>query len=299
MSLKDNLIALVIIIIWGFNFIVIAWGVQDLPPLLMGAGRFLLVATLGSLFVKKPPIPWRWMALYAIVLCFGQFAFLFSALAFGMPAGLASLVLQSQAVFTIILSALFLKEAIKVNQVFAMGFAGVGLFLISMSSQNGDMTILGFVLTIAAAVAWASGNVVNRVINQKGYKANLGLVVWSSWITLIPFIIASYFFEGSGVIIESISNITLSSVGVLLYLAIAASLLGYSLWSYLLTYYPAGQVAPLTLGVPVVGIICASYFLDEEINSQQTIGILLVMLGLLVNAVGARIGQVFRLKCQE
>lgn len=296
MSLKDNFIALVIIIIWGFNFIVIAWGVQDLPPLLMGAGRFLLVATLGSLFVKKPNIPWRWMALYAFTLCFGQFALLFSALAYGMPAGLASLVLQSQAVFTIILSALFLKEKIKINQVFAMGLAAVGLFFISMSGQNGDMTLLGFGLTIAAAIAWASGNVVNRVINQKGYQANLGLVVWSSWVAFIPFIVASYFVEGSAVIIESVNNLTLNSVAVLFYLAIAASILGYSLWSYLLTHYPAGQVAPLTLGVPVVGIICAAIFLEEVISFQQTIGIVLVMLGLLVNAVGGKWPLVLRLK---
>jgi len=240
--------------IWGFNFVVIAWGVQDLPPLLMGALRFLLVALLGSLFVRKPSIPWRWMALYAFTLCFGQFALLFSAMAFGMPAGIASLVLQSQAVFTLILSALLLKESIKANQVLAMLIAAVGLALIGMTEQSSDMTLIGFMLTIAAALAWASGNIANRVINQKGYKANLGLVVWSSWVAMIPFLLSSLAFEGAEQIITSMTNLTLQSITVLLYLALAASILGYSLWSYLLTHYPAGQVAPLTLGVPVVGI---------------------------------------------
>lgn len=92
----------------------------------MGGLRFLLVALLGSLFIRKPSIPWRWMALYVFTLCFGQFSLLFSASAFGMPAGLASLVLQSQAVFNLLFSVVILKEQIKTNQVIAMLIAGTG-----------------------------------------------------------------------------------------------------------------------------------------------------------------------------
>ncbi len=296
MSMKDSLIALVIILIWGFNFVVISWGVSDLPPLLMGAGRFLLIAIVGSLFVKKPGIPWRWMALYALTLCFGQFAFLFSAIAFGMPAGLASLVLQSQAVFTLIFSVLILKEQIKANQIIAMLFAGIGLWLIGVTGEHSQMTGIGFALTIAAAAAWGIGNTVNRLINQQGYQANLGLVVWSSWVAFIPFVLASLFVEGADAMIASISHLQVKSVLVLVYLAGAASILGYSLWSYLLTHYPAGQVAPLTLGVPVVGIFCAQLFLEEVIAQQQYIGIVLVMFGLLVNSLGGKWRKLIRVK---
>lgn len=188
MSLKDTLIALVIIFIWGFNFIIIAWGIESMPPLLMGGLRFVFVAVLGCLFVRKPNIPWRWMALYALTLCFGQFSLLFSALAMGMPAGLASLVLQSQAIFTLLFSMVILKEQIKGTQVLAMLIAGAGLYIIASSGQSTNMTLIGFILTIAAAVAWGLGNVVNRVINQRGYQANVGLVVWSSWISILPFV---------------------------------------------------------------------------------------------------------------
>ena len=288
MSLKDSLLGLLIIFIWGFNFVVIAWGVENIPPLLMGALRFLCVASLGSLFVKKPPIPWRWMAAYALALCFGQFAFLFSAMAYGMPAGLASLVLQSQAVFTLIFSAIMLKEVIKLPQVFAMIIAGIGLTVIGFSGENTSMTLLGFVLTIVAAISWAMGNVVNRVINQRGYKASIGLVVWSSWVAFIPFLLSSYLFEGQQAITSALINFNVISVGVILYLTLAASILGYSLWSYLLQHYPAGQVAPLTLGVPVVGLVCAALFLNETLSVQQGIGGLLVMLGLIVNTLGGR-----------
>lgn len=288
MTIKDSFISLLIIFIWGFNFVVISWGVDDLPPLFMGAARFFMVATLGALFIKKPDIPWRWMAAYSLTLCFGQFALLFSAMAFGMPAGLASLVLQSQAVFTLILSALFLNESIKANQIIAMIFAGIGLCIIGLTGQHSNMTAIGFSFTIAAAVSWAGGNVINRMINQRGYKANIGLVVWSSWVAMIPFFLSSLAFEGSEAILMSLKNISFITIFVVLYLAIAASILGYSLWSYLLSNYPAGQVAPLTLGVPVVGIFCAAFFLGETISEQQYIGIALVMIGLIINAVGGK-----------
>ncbi|MFD2168309.1 EamA family transporter [Thalassotalea euphylliae] len=286
MSLKDSLLALVIISIWGFNFVVIAWGVEHMPPLMMGAGRFIMVALLGCLFIKRPDIPWQWMAAYALSLCFGQFALLFSAIAFGMPAGLASLVLQSQALFTIILSALILKEAIKLPQIVAMMLAGVGLAVIGSSEQATQMTALGFGLTIASAASWGLGNVVNRAINNKGYRANLGLVVWSSWFAIPPFVIASFAIEGQDAIWASIVNFNLVSLGVLVYLALCASMLGYSLWSYLLTHYPAGQVAPLTLAVPIVGLLCAMWFLNEQITQGQWLGIAMVMFGLVINAKG-------------
>ena len=267
-----------------------------MPPLLMGGLRFLLVALLGSLFIAKPNIPWRWMALYALTLCFGQFSLLFSALAFGMPAGLASLVLQSQAVFTLLFSLFMLKEQIKNSQILAMLIAGGGLYIIGNSGQAHSMTFLGFSLTIAAAIAWGLGNVVNRLINQRGYRANIGLVVWSSWIAMVPFFVTSYWVEGEVAIVNSLQNLNGISVFVLFYLAIAASMIGYSLWSYLLTNYPAGQVAPLTLGVPIVGIMSASLLLNEQMSAQQIFGIVIVMLGLLVNTFGSKLYRRFRLK---
>ena len=289
MSIKDSFIGLLIIFIWGFNFVVIAWGVADMPPLLMGAARFMLVAIIGLFFIKKPQIPWPWLAAYAFALCFGQFAFLFSAMALGMPAGLASLVLQSQALFTIVISALVLHEKIKINQLSAMLVAGIGLYIIGMSGHKENMTAIGFGLTITAAVSWGAGNVINRLINQRGYRANTGLVAWSAWFAVIPFVVASVLFEGPELIFHSMVNIHWRSMAVLAYLALGASIAGYSMWSYLLTHYPAGQVAPLTLGVPVVGLVCASYFLGEEISSMQMLGIFLVMFGLVINALGGRV----------
>jgi len=289
MSFKDTLLGLLIVIIWGVNFVVIVWGLEGLPPLLMGALRFALVFSLGIFFVKRPSIPFRWLAAYALILSFGQFSFLFSSMALGMPAGLASLVLQSQALFTLIFAALLLKEQIKFAQILAMLVAGAGLILIATSSENTEMTAIGFGLSIVAATFWALGNIINRMINKQGYKAGLDLVIWSAWIPVVPFLLSSYIFEGPALIIESMKAFNWTSFMALCYLSVAASIIGYSLWSYLLDHYPAGQVAPLTLGVPIVGISASAFFLGESISMIQWVGSGCVLLGLLINAFGQKV----------
>ena len=285
MSLYHNLLALLIISIWGFNFVVISWGVDYMTPFFMGAGRFFLVALIGMLLVKRPNIPVIWLVAYALTLCFGQFAFLFYSIEKGMPAGLASLVLQSQAMFTIVFSALALKENISKQQVLALAVAGVGLASIAFAEQASDMTLIGFVLTITAAISWAIGNVINKIINQRGYKANLSLVVWSAWAAFIPFFVASWLVDGPTSIWQQLTTLNAMSIFVLLYLAVAASMVGYSLWSKLLQNYGAGQVAPLTLAVPVVGMVSATYFLDETLTNKEILGCLLVMAGLIINSI--------------
>ncbi|MEH6445045.1 MAG: EamA family transporter [Oceanospirillaceae bacterium] len=283
MTLRDSLLAMIIILVWGVNFVVIATGLDGMPPLLMGGLRFLLVAVIGCWFVSWPKMPIGWIIAYALTLSFAQFAFLFFAMSVGMPAGLASLILQSQVLFTLVFAFLILKEQVSATQVIAIIVAGSGLAIIGVNSGNTSMTAIGFILTLVAASCWAIGNLVTRTISQKGYKANVNLVVWSALISCVPFFISAYFIEGPELIKQSLLNMNITSMASLLYLAVMATLVAYSLWSYLLSRYPAGQVAPLTLGVPVVGLASASILLDEQLDSIQITGIIIVMLGLVIN----------------
>ncbi len=101
MAWKDLLLALVVIVAWGVNFVVIKVGLHGVPPMLLGALRFTLAAVPAVFFVPRPRIPWRMLLLYGATILLGQFVFLFTAMYVGMPAGLASLVLQAQAFFTL------------------------------------------------------------------------------------------------------------------------------------------------------------------------------------------------------
>ncbi|PZR48385.1 EamA family transporter [Paraburkholderia fungorum] len=289
MSPRDLLLALVVVVAWGVNFVVIKVGLHGVPPMLLGALRFTLAAVPAVFFVKRPQMPWRWLFAYGATISFGQFAFLFSAMYVGMPAGLASLVLQAQAFFTLIFAAVFLHERFRVPNVVGLLIAAAGLAVIGMQGGHA-MTLTGFVLTLCAACSWALGNIVTKKVGKVDLVA---LVVWGSLIPPLPFLALSYAFEGPQRIVAALSGISAMSIFAIVYLAFIATLIGYGLWSRLLSRYPASQVAPFSLLVPIVGLASASLFLDEHLSTVQVVGALLVMAGLAVNVFGGWVVQRF------
>lgn len=290
MTPKDILLAAVVIIAWGVNFVIIKVGLDGVPPMLLGALRFMLAAFPAILFIRRPDMPLRWLLAYGLTISLGQFAFLFSAMYVGMPAGLASLVLQAQAFFTLGFAALFIGETVRRSSLIGLVIAAAGLLLIGSESGRA-FTLAGFVLTLCAAAMWGLGNVVTKRIG----KVNLvSLVVWGSLIPPLPFLALSLMLEGPAQIETALRSISLSSVLAIAYLAFVATLLGYGLWSRLLSRYPASQVAPFSLLVPVVGLSSAWLFLGEALSSAQWVGAAIVMLGLLINVFGPRLLQQLR-----
>jgi O-acetylserine/cysteine efflux transporter len=290
MSPKDLLLALVVVVAWGINFVVIKMGLHGVPPMLLGALRFLLAAFPAVFFVKRPKLPWRWLFAYGATISFGQFALLFYAMYVGMPAGLASLVLQAQAFFTLIFAMIFLRERFRAMNALGLLIAAAGLAVIAVQGGH-EMTTAGFVLTLCAAVSWALGNIVTKKV---GNVDLVGLVVWGSLIPPLPFLALSYALEGPQRIAEALAGIGALSIFAVVYLAFIATLLGYSLWSRLLSRYPASQVAPFSLLVPIVGLASASLLLGETLSLAQLVGAALVMCGLAVNVFGGQVVQWFQ-----
>jgi O-acetylserine/cysteine efflux transporter len=285
MALKDLLLALVVIVAWGLNFVVIKVGLQGVPPLLLGALRFLLVVFPAIFFIRRPQVPWRWLLAYGLTISLGQFAFLFYAMAVGMPAGLASLVLQAQAFFTLFFAVLLLGERLRATNLAGLLVAAAGLVLIGLQGGR-DMTMAGFLLTLCAASMWALGNVVTRRIGKVDI---LALVVWGALVPPLPFLALSAWLEGPAAMAQALRGIGLDSLLAIVYLAFVATMLGYGLWGRLLTRYPASQVAPFSLLVPVVGIGSSALLLGERLEMWQWLGALLVMMGLLINVFGAAV----------
>ena len=293
MPLKDWLAAVAVIVAWGLNFVVIKLGLHELPPFLMGGLRFSLVV-LAVFFVKRPAVSWTMLAMYGVTISLGQFAFTFTAMAIGMPAGLASLVVQAQAFFTVLISAMLLGERIRRHHVLGMAIAAVGLVLIQQGQESVSVPVLGFVLTLCAALSWACGNI---VVKRIGKVDMMGLVIWGALIPPIPFFILSWLFEGREQIEYSLAHISFVGVGALVYLALLGTVMGYVLWGRLLTRHPVAKVAPLSLLVPVVGLIAATVFVDEHLAFIQWVGGLVVLLGLIVNVFGMQF--VARLKAMR
>jgi O-acetylserine/cysteine efflux transporter len=249
--------ALIVILAWGVNFVVIKVGLHGVPPMLLGALRFSLVALPAVFFIKRPAVPLKWVVAYGATISLGQFVLLFYAMSVGMPAGLASLVLQAQAFFTLMFAAMILGEQIRGPNIVGLLIAACGLAVIGVQAGHA-MTVAGFVLTLAASAMWGMGNVITK---RMGKVDLLSLVVWASLVPPLPF------------------------------LAFIATMLGYTLWGKLLGKYPASQVAPFSLLVPIVGLASAALLLDEGLSVMQLLGAVLVMAGLFVNVFGGWLMQ--------
>ena len=282
MAPKDLLLALIVIVVWGLNFVVIKVGLDGLPPMLLGGLRFALVALPAVFLIRRPQLPLRWLIAYGATISLGQFAFLFEAMAHGMPPGLASLVLQAQAFFTLFFAAAFLGEKLRAASLVGLLVAAGGLALIGLDSSR-PTPLLAVLLTLCAASMWAMGNIITRRFGKIDLVA---LVIWGALIPPIPFFALSLWLEGPALIEQSLRNISLHSLLSLCYLAFVATLLGYSLWGTLLSRYPAGKVAPFSLLVPVIGLASSALLLGERLGPLQWLGGALVMSGLAINVFG-------------
>ncbi len=287
MAPRDLALALLVVIVWGMNFAAIRIGVGSVPPLLLGALRFLL-ATLPAIFLlPRPRIPWRLYLAYGMTISVGQFSFLFSAIHFGMPSGLASLMLQSQAFFTLLFAACWLREGWRGSQLAGLLLAAGGLAWIA-SAHDRSMPLLGFLLTLAAAAMWAAGNIVTRAVAGHGPINQLAFVVWASLVPPVPFLILSWLIEGWPMISAALRHFDGLVFAALAYLAWAATLLGYGLWTRLLSRYPVNQVAPFSLLIPLVGLTTGWLVFDETLQAAHFIGGTLLMGGLAVNLFGTQ-----------
>lgn len=292
MNWQDRLIALAIVVVWGFNFVVIKWGVVGVPPFLLGALRFSAAAGIGLFFVRRPALPWRWLLIYGLTMGLGQFACLFSAVKLGMPAGLASIVLQSSAFFTLLIGMAWLRESFTRWQLGGLIVGGFGLYLIGGLGVAG-MPLAGFLLTLCAAASWAFSNVVVRRIVGAGYKPDmLGLVVWSSLAPIVPFFALSAMFESASIDWAQVASG--KSLFAIAYLALIATLFGYGQWSKLLSRHAANVVAPYSLLVPLVGVFSSALVLDERLSFWQLAGGVVLVSGLAINMFGPKLLALLR-----
>jgi len=276
-------LAVIVAALWGFNFVVIKVGLDHYPPFLLTFMRFA-IACLPVLFIPRPAISTGKLVVIGMVWFFAQFMLTFFAFIAGMSPGVASVVLQSQAFFTVAIAALWQREMPSGRQIAGMTVAFCGLTVIALtiggSAGTGEITMLGLLLCLASALSWATGNVMVRVTGGKVDMTSL--VIWGCLVPLVPAFLMSLLFEGWPLIVASITSVHWAGVGAIFYLAIAATWVGFGIWGKLLKIYPAAQVAPFSMLVPVFGTLSAVLVLGERFSPQRLVGMVLVVAGLLV-----------------
>lgn len=285
MSARDIAIALIIVAIWGVNFVALRVGLNGVPPLLLVCLRFLLCALPAVLVVRRPKTPLRHVFWYGIFIGVIQYSLLYGALKLGMPAGLSSIVIQTQAFFTLGFAALLLKERVRPQQMAGMLIACAGLSLIALNDTHAA-ALVPLLMVLGAAASWGAANV---VVRKAGDVDMLSLVVWGSLVPPIPMLALSLIIEGPEQIGFALTHLAWTTVAAMLFTAYLSTLVGFGLWNRLIRRYGASQVAPFSLLVPIFGLLSTAAVLGEQITPTKLLAGVLVMAGLMAFVFGGRI----------
>ncbi len=288
LSLRDALLALAVMVVWGTNFVVIRIGVEHFPPLLFACLRFAFALVPAVFFLKRPAVSWGKLAAYGILIGAGQFGLLFIAIRGFITPGLASLVVQSQSFFTILLAAFLTRERVQPFQFVGLFLAAIGIGVI-LWNTDGTTTPLGIALVIAAAVCWAGGNIVAR--SSPGVDM-LAYVVWASLFSVPPLLVLSLTIEGWPAIREGLATAPLSAWAAALWQAVGNVMFGYAMWGWLLSRYAAATVAPTSLLVPIFGMGAAAAWLGEPLPGWKFVAAGLVLAGLCINILWPRFAAI-------
>lgn len=281
------LAAVLVMAVWGSNFVIIRIALDSFPPLLLAALRYSLAFFPAALFLPRPNVPWRNLATYGVLIGGGQFGLLFIAMKAHITPGLASLVVQTQVIFTILFSLILHKERVRLFQIVALTLALAGLGVI-LTHTDGHTTPLGIALVIGAAISWSSGNMVSRAAGQINM---LAYVVWASLFAIPPLFILAFAMEGADAIFTSLAKAGPGPWAAVVWQSVGNTMFGYAVWGWLLSRHPSAQVAPLALLVPVFGMISSTLVLGEPMQTWKITAALLVMGGLVLSILWPRVAE--------
>ncbi len=288
---RDLLLTLAVVAVWGYMFVPIKVALREVPPFALAALRFALAALPLVFFVRRPAMPWRYVAGYGFAIGVLQFGLLFLGMKLGMPAGLSSLVIQLQVFFTIGLAVLLDGDRLQRHNLAGASVAVVGVVLLAVHKLGAGEggTFVGFLLVIAAGLAWAVGNIVAKHGAGAHAPDMFALVVWSSLVPPLPLAALSYAIEGGPAVVHAVADASAMVWACLLLMAYGATLFGFGSWAALLHRYPTALISPFALLIPGSGLASGALFLSESLAPLQLAGVALVLVGLVVNTYAPRI----------
>lgn len=283
------LLALLVVSVWGFNFVALKIALEEISPFLLVFARFFLTSIPAIFFIERLGPHLKMAAFYGLITFALQFSFLFLGMYLGVTPGLASLLLQLQVFFTLSFATFVFGEQLKQWQILGALTSFIGIGCIAMN-MDGSIPPVGFLLIIAAAASWAAGNVISKKMGQVN---TLSLVVWGSLFAWPPLLIINLVWEGPYQILETFQQLSWLGGGAVLYITYFATLFCFGVWSWLLRQYPLGTIAPFSLLVPIFGTLSSVLILDEPFQEWKFIAAIFVISGLCINLLGPKLQAAF------
>ena len=285
LPLRHFLLALAVVAIWGSNFVVIKYALHTLPPMTLAVLRFTFALVPACFFLRRPAVGWRNLAGYGVLIGVGQFGLLYLAMRSQISPGLASLVVQTQVFFTLLLAVRIRREKVLGMQWLGLALAAGGVAVIA-AHTDGSTTPLGLAMILAAAFSWACANLLTQ---RAGRIDMLAYVVWSSAFAVPPLLVLALLIDGPQQMAAGVAAADLGTWAAVLWQSVGNTLFGYGVWSWLLARHAAGRIVPMALLVPVFGMGSASLLLGEPLPAWKLVAAALVLAGLAINLFGPRL----------
>jgi O-acetylserine/cysteine efflux transporter len=283
MKPADVFIAVLVAVIWGLAFVASRIALDEFSPELMTTLRFA-IAAIPCLFVRRPDVSWPLLIAISFSLFLGQFLSQAFAIAHGVPVGLSSVIVQSQALFTIAFAAMLFSERPTRTQTIGIGIATVGLLMIC-GTVGYDFSISAFAILMISPVSFAIGNLLLRRAQD---VRMFDLFAWLCLVAAVPLFALTLVSNGPQPTWFALTHMSLTGLLCMLALGGLSTSIAYWLWGRLLRDYPAAQVVPFALLVPFVGSAASSVVFGETFGPLRLAGMVTVVGGIAVMLLAKR-----------
>ncbi|MBL4832286.1 MAG: EamA family transporter [Aliivibrio sp.] len=278
MSRKDFLISAFVMLIWGFNFVMIKLGASEVNPLLMTAARFTLAVVPLIFFIRKPDVAWRYLISYGVIFGVGVWGMASWSVTAGVTAGMSSVLLQTNVLFGILVGIVIYKETLNRLKIMGCGLALLGL-VISIVTTNGNVTSFGLMLIMISAISWTS---IGVIVKASKVKQAFAFNVWGMLFAPIPLVILAVSLYGTDVLNHAYEVWSWNTSLAVMFQAYPTTLFGYWVWNRMLLKYPFSTVAPITLLVPIFGLFSGYIVYNETLSTPQLYSCGLFLIGTLM-----------------
>ena len=283
MTPRDSMLATAVAVTWGLAFIVSKVGLRELSPAALCAARFA-IAALPCLLVRRPQISWLLLISISATLFVGQFVSQFYGIAHGVPAGLTAVIVQGQALFTVVFAAIVFGEIPSRIQLLGLVVAVAGLAMVCATVGH-EFSVQAFAITMISPVSFAVGNLLLR--RAQGVQM-FDLMAWLSLVVPLPLFAVALLTDGVEVTLQSFAGLSWSGIAAALMLGILSTTLAYWAWGYLLRRYSAAEVVPFALLVPVVASVASMLIFGEQFAGLRLAGMVTLVLGVAITLVLGR-----------
>ncbi|MBY7765653.1 EamA family transporter [Vibrio fluvialis] len=273
---RDLLLIISVMAIWGFNFSMIKLGVSEMDPLLIAAARFFCATFPIIFFVRKPNVQWRYLMAYGLVFGTGIWGMASCAITFGLSSGMASVLLQTDVLTTVLVGVLLYKEVISARMAAGIVLSVVGL-VVSIIYTNGNVTLAGVVFIMISAICWPLAGV---IVRKSGTRSAFAFNIWGMLFAPLPLVALSVGMNGWDVLSATYQQWNSNAWISVLFQAYPTTVFGYWVWNKMVLKYPMSQLAPMTLLVSVFALLSGYAIYDEQLSLAQWVSCSTFLLGI-------------------